>query len=189
MRQEIRIGGFGGQGIVLAGHILGRAAIAAGKHAAMTQSYGPEMRGGRVAADVVLDDRPIDYPKVIRPEISVFLFQGAYEHHRQEIGPVLLYDQDLVQLHPEDAAREGRTVYAIRPNKIAEELGRRVVVNIAMLGALTALTDLLPAEVLEEAVLASVPRKALDLNREAFRWGLAHGLELRAQRKEVEVRR
>lgn len=182
MRQEIRLGGFGGQGIVLAGHILGRAAIAAGREAAMTQSYGPEMRGGRVAADVVLDDRPIDYPKVIKPDVSVFLFQGAYEHHRHEIGPLLVFDQDLVQLQPEDTASAGRVVYTIRANRIAEELGRRVVVNIVMLGALTALTGLLPAEVVEEAVLASVPKKALDLNREAFRRGLAHGTELRASR-------
>jgi 2-oxoglutarate ferredoxin oxidoreductase subunit gamma len=182
MRQEIRLGGFGGQGIVLAGHIVGRAAIAAGKYAAMTQSYGPEMRGGRVAADVVIDSQPIDYPKVIKPDISIFLFQETYEHHRREIGRTLIYDKDLVVLKDEHLGQNGLEVYAIRANGIAEELGRRVVVNIVTLGAFTALTELLPVEVMEEAVLTSVPKKALDLNREAFRRGLAHGMELRALR-------
>lgn len=178
MRREIRLGGFGGQGIMLAGQILGRAAILAGKHATMTQSYGPEMRGARVAADVVIDDQPIDYPKVIKPEISVFLFQGAYDYYCQEVGRLLIYDQDLVRLRePPDGVR----VYPIRANGIAEELGRRVVVNIVMLGAFTAISSLLPVEVMEEAVLRSVPKKALELNKEAFRRGLEHGEELIAR--------
>jgi 2-oxoglutarate ferredoxin oxidoreductase subunit gamma len=180
MRREIRLGGFGGQGIMLAGQILGRAAILAGKHATMTQSYGPEMRGARVAADVVIADEPIDYPKVIKPEISVFLFQGAYDYYRREIGQLLIYDQDLVK--PElGEPPDGLRVFPIRANGLAEELGRRVVVNIVMLGAFTAITGLLPVEVMEEAVLRSVPKKALELNKEAFRRGLEHGKELLAR--------
>jgi len=180
MRQEIRIGGFGGQGIMLAGYILGRGAIIAGKHAVMTQSYGPEMRGARVAADVILDDRPIDYPKVTRPDISVFMFQGAYDYYLSHggLGRVLIYDEDLVKPDGERLRAGGVKVYPIRANRIAEELGRRVVANIVMLGSLVALTGLLPVEALEEAVLRSVPKKALELNREAFRRGLEHGQRL-----------
>ncbi len=180
MRQEVRLGGFGGQGIMLAGQILGRAAILAGKHATMTQSYGPEMRGARVAADVVIDDQPIDYPKVISPEISVFLFQGAYDYYRSygEVGRMLIYDQDLVK--PEEPP-EGARVFPIQANGLAEELGRRVVVNIVALGAFAAISGLLPVEALEEAVLRSVPKKALELNKEAFRRGLEHGKELKAR--------
>lgn len=177
-RQEIRLGGFGGQGIMLAGYILGRAAIAAGKWAVMTQSYGPEMRGARVAADVILDERPIDYPKVTEPDISVFLFQKAYDHYRAHLGRTLIYDEDLVQVEEEHLLQDGLEVYPIRPNRIAEELGRRVVANIAMLGSLVAITGLLPVEALEEAVLQSVPPKALDLNKEAFHQGLEDGRKL-----------
>lgn len=178
MRQEIRLGGFGGQGIMLAGYALGRAAILVGKHAVMTQSYGPEIRGARVAADVVLDDQPIDYPKVIEPEISVMLFQEAYDYYHDELGQKLIYDEDLVQLREEHRRQEGIEVYAIQSNRIAEELGRRVVANIVMLGALVALTDVLPVEAIEEAVTRSVPEKALELNKEAFRRGLEHGKAL-----------
>jgi len=177
MRHEIRLGGFGGQGIMLAGQVLGRAAILTGKHATMTQSYGPEMRGARVAADVVIADEPIDYPKVIKPEISIFLFQGAYDHYRREVGRLLIYDQDLVKPEPENHP-DDLLLYPIKANRIAEELGRRVVVNIAALGAFTAITDLLPEEAMEEAVLRSVPRKALELNKEAFHRGLEHGREI-----------
>ncbi|MGQ9477645.1 MAG: 2-oxoacid:acceptor oxidoreductase family protein [Candidatus Bipolaricaulia bacterium] len=177
MRREVRLGGFGGQGIMLAGQILGRAAILAGKYATMTQSYGPEMRGARVAADVVIADEPIDYPKVISPEISVFLFQGAYDYYRREVGELLIYDQDLVKIgEPPDggAAR----AFPIQANRLAEELGNRVVVNIVMLGTFAAISGLLPVEALEEAVLRSVPKKALELNKEAFRRGLEHGKKL-----------
>jgi len=178
MRQEIRLGGFGGQGIMLAGYILGRAAILAGKHATMTQSYGPEIRGARVAADVVLDDEPIDYPKVTQPDIAVMLFQEAYDYYCHEVNDVLIYDEDLVQLDPRHLEQEGLLIYPIRANRIAEELGRRVVTNIVTLGALAALTNVLPVEALEEAVLRSVPQKALDVNKEAFKRGLEHGTQL-----------
>ena len=177
-RQEIRLGGFGGQGIMLAGFILGRAAILAGKHATMTQSYGPEIRGARVAADVVLSPEPIDYPKVIRPDIAVMLFQEAYDYYCQDVNQVLLYDEDLVQLDKKHLEQEGLQIYPIRANRIAEELGRRVVTNIVSLGALAVLTNVLPVEAIEEAVLRSVPPKALELNKEAFQRGLEHGQEL-----------
>ncbi len=179
MRQEIRFGGFGGQGIMLAGYILGRAAIAAGKWAVMTQSYGPEMRGARVAAAVVLDEGPIDYPKVSEPDVSVFMFQEAYDYYRDKTGEVLIYDQDLVQVE-EDG---GRKIFPIQANRIAEELGRRVVANIVMLGSLTAITGLLPVEAMEKAALQSVPKKALELNREAFRRGLEHGAKVLGDRR------
>ena len=178
MRQEIRLGGFGGQGIMLAGFILGRAAILAGKHATMTQSYGPEIRGARVAADVVLAEEPIDYPKVIRPDIAVMLFQEAYDYYCRDVGEVLIYDEDLVRLDQKHREQEGLQIYPIRANRIAEELGKRVVTNIVSLGALAVLTNVLPVEAIEEAVLRSVPQKALELNKEAFQRGLEHGQEL-----------
>lgn len=187
MRREIRLGGFGGQGIVLAGYIIGRAALSMGGWVVMTQSYGPEMRGGRVAADVILDDaEPIDYPKVTEPDISVFMGQEAYDYYHNNLGQILIYDEDLVQIDREHLPGNGFLVpasfprvkvYTIQANRIAEELGRRVVANIAMLGSFTALSRLLPPEAVEEAVLQAVPQKALDLNREAFRRGLADGIE------------
>ncbi|MFQ6033493.1 MAG: 2-oxoacid:acceptor oxidoreductase family protein [Candidatus Bipolaricaulia bacterium] len=183
MRREVRLGGFGGQGIMLAGYILGRAAIAAGRHAVMTQAYGPEIRGARVAADVILDDEPIDYPRVTKPDISIFMFQEAYDHYRANIGRILIYDEDLVQLDREHLQNKQIEIYPIRANRIAEELGRRVVANIAMLGSFTVISGLLPAEVMEEAVLATVPRKSFELNKEAFRRGLEYGRSVLEEKK------
>jgi 2-oxoglutarate ferredoxin oxidoreductase subunit gamma len=172
VRREIRLAGFGGQGIVLAGHILGRAALSRGGHVVMTQSYGPEMRGGRVAADVVLDSEAIDFPMVMaRPDISVFMSQVSYNYYHDDIGSILIYDEDLVQ--PD--AHLGTKAYPIHANRIAEELGRRMVANIVMLGSFTAITGLITSAAMEAAVLVSVPKKTQDLNREAFRRGLEYG--------------
>lgn len=172
MRREIRLAGFGGQGIVLAGHILGRAALSRGEHVVMTQSYGPEMRGGRVAADVILDSEAIDFPMVMdRPDISVFMSQESYTYYHDEIGAILIYDQDLVQ--PD--VRPGTTAYPIHANRLAEELGGRIMANIVMLGSFTVITHLISPEAMEASVMVSVPEEARELNREAFRRGLKYG--------------
>lgn len=171
MRQEIRLAGFGGQGIVLAGHILGRAALSRGGHVVMTKSYGPEMRGGRVAADVVLDAVAIDFPLVMaRPDISVFMSQESYDYYHDDLGSIIIYDEDLVQ--PD--AHLGNGAYPIHANRIAEELGQRMVANIAMLGSFTAITGLITPETMEAAVQDSVPKKARDVNKKAFRRGLEY---------------
>jgi len=172
VRREIRLAGFGGQGIILAGHILGRAALSHGGHVVMTQSYGPEMRGGRVAADVILDSEAIDFPMVMgRLDISVFMSQEAYHYYHDDIGSIIIYDEDLVQAD----AHPGSEAYPIHANRIAEELGRRMVANIVMLGSFTAITGLITPAEIEAAMLVSVPKKARDLNREAFRRGLEYG--------------
>src|SRR3972149_10233566 len=79
MRQEVRLGGFGGQGIILAGYMLGKAAaLYDGKEAVFTQAYGPEARGGACSADLVISDEPIGYPMVSRPELLVLMSQEAF---------------------------------------------------------------------------------------------------------------
>src|SRR3970282_2455512 len=79
MRQEVRLGGFGGQGIILAGYMLGKAAaLYDGKEAVFTQAYGPEARGGACSADLVISDEAIDYPMVSRPELLVLMSQEAF---------------------------------------------------------------------------------------------------------------
>ena len=77
-KYEIRIGGFGGQGIVLAGNILGKAAaLHEGMNAVFTQSYGPEARGGSCSADVVISPHPIYYPRVVKPKVLVLMSEDA----------------------------------------------------------------------------------------------------------------
>ena len=117
MRKEIRISGFGGQGVVLAGYVLGRAlSLYEGLEAVMTQSYGPEARGGASSANVVTSDRPIAYPFVQHPEILIALSQEAYSRFRPMAvdHAQVLIDLDLVKPFEDDP------VHAIPATKLAE---------------------------------------------------------------------
>jgi 2-oxoglutarate ferredoxin oxidoreductase subunit gamma len=180
-RREVRLSGFGGQGIVLAGSILGKAAaIYDGKHATFTQSYGPEARGGACAAEVVIDDRPVHYPHIVDPELLVVMSQGAYNRYvpafRQD--GLLIVDTDLVEL---DEQVGDRRVLAVPATRIAEEVGRTVVANIVMLGFVAAVTDLVSVEAMREAALSSIPRKTIEMNTNAFEAGLKYGRETKTE--------
>lgn len=171
MRQEIRISGFGGQGIGLAGFILGKAiALYSGKEAVMTQSYGPEARGGASSANIVLSEREIAYPFVQQPDILVAMSQEAYSKFRNTIkdDAVIIIEEDLVQPNSDD------TPFKIPATRMAEGLGRRIVSNIVMLGYLTAVTELIDKEAMIQAIRSSVPEKTVPLNLEAFEAGYAY---------------
>ncbi len=179
-RREVRFSGFGGQGIILAGNILGKAAaIYDGKHATFTQSYGPEARGGACAAEVIIDKNPVHYPHIVDPEMLVVMSQGAYNRYLPGFRPkgLLIIDSDLVEL---DETVGERTVLGIPATRIAEEVGRKVVANIVMLGFVAAVTDLVSVDAMRDAALASIPKKTIDLNTRAFQAGLDYGLERQA---------
>ena len=98
---EIRVAGFGGQGVILCATVIGKAAsIYQGGFATMTQSFGPEARGGSSSAQVILSDAPIHYPYVTRPDILVVMSQEAYTRFSPELKPggMLLIERDLVRL-------------------------------------------------------------------------------------------
>jgi 2-oxoglutarate ferredoxin oxidoreductase subunit gamma len=171
MRKEIRISGFGGQGVAIAGYILGKAAsIYQGLEAAMTQAHGPEARGGASSSDIVIADHPIDYPFVQRADILVALSQEAYTRFRPEVGAqsVVLVDTGLVTPFPDDRP------LGIPATQLAEEMGRRIVANVVMLGYLTAMTNLLERHAVEKAIETSVRPSSVDLNLEAFSVGYEH---------------
>lgn len=164
MKTEIRICGFGGQGIILAGVVLGEAAVRAGYWAVQTQSYGPESRGGAARSEVVISSDPIDYPRVTRADVVVALSQAGYDRYGQDVadGGRVIVDQSLV-------AAEG--VMAVPFTTTAEEVGRKIVTNIVMLGYVSTRLGLIPHELLEETVLANIPSGTEDLNRRAVRAG------------------
>lgn len=167
---EIRIGGFGGQGIILAGSILGRAlTVHAGRNAVMAESYGPESRGGACVAELVTADGEIDYPRVVDPDVLVLMSQQAYDKYAgaRSDGCVLIVDEDLVDLgenSPDGVLRAPAT-------RLAEELGRRIVANIVMLGFVSGATGIVGIELLRDAVAASVPRGTEELNLAAVNAG------------------
>jgi 2-oxoglutarate ferredoxin oxidoreductase subunit gamma len=179
-RQEVRLSGFGGQGIVLAGNILGKAVVLhEGRNAVFTQSYGPEARGGACSADVVLSGEIIHYPKVSSPDVLVFMSEEAKNTYGKQIekGTTVIYDEDLVQAG--DLDKQVPRVFSVPATRFAEELGRKMVANIVMLGFLAAVTDVVKHDSLKKAVLSSVPKGTEALNTSAFERGYEYGQEKR----------
>jgi 2-oxoglutarate ferredoxin oxidoreductase subunit gamma len=132
---EIRVAGFGGQGVILSAMIIGKAAsIYEGGHATLTQSFGPEARGGASSAQVVLSDRPIHYPYVTAPDILVVMSQEAYTRFAPELKDegILIVEEDTVRI---SELKAGVRVYGVPATRLAEELGRRMVLNVVMVGA------------------------------------------------------
>ncbi len=174
-RHEIRLSGFGGQGIITAGYILGKAsALYDDRYVTFIKSYGPESRGGACSAQVIIGEEEINYPQLVEPELLVTMSQEAYDKYADELksGGTLLIDSDLVDV---DDSRRDVAVHAIPATRIAEnEIGRKIVANIVMLGFVAAHTDAVSAEAVREAVLSSVPKGTEEMNQAAFDAGYAY---------------
>ncbi len=171
MRKEVRFAGFGGQGVILAAYVLGRAvSMHTPMHATMTQSYGPESRGGACEADVVVSDHEVDTPEVERPDILVLFSQEAVAKNLENVrsASLVLSDVDLVRLDGEVA----RKAVSLPFTRTADALGRRIVANMVMLGALTRASGLVPREAMEAAVAESVKPSTRELNLKAFDAGI-----------------
>jgi len=178
MRVEIRIGGFGGQGIIRTGLILATASCVYGdKNAIQTASYGPESRGGRCRSEVIISDEDIDFPKVEHPDILLVMSQEAYLGYIDDLkkNGILIVDPDLV---PNQKKNLKANVYEVPATRIAEALGKKIVANVVMIGAFAAIANLLNVEHLKESIRRNVPKAFLDLNLTAFEKGYEYGKNL-----------
>lgn len=179
IRKEIRFTGFGGQGMVVMGYILGKAAtVFDGKEATMTQSYGPEARGGASSTQVIISNQRVFYPYVTECDFLVCMSQEGYEKYRSKIkrDGILIIDQDLVTLKPGEKTDK---IYKIPATRFAEELGRKIVANIVMLGFFSAFADFVSEEALRKAIATSVPKPTVDLNLKAFDKGRSYAAEIK----------
>ena len=173
MYKQITITGFGGQGVVLAGRIVGQAAaIGDNLESTLVQSYGPESRGGACSAQVTIADGPIYFPYIQNPDILVCMSQSGYDKQYASLKAdgVLIIEQDLVK------PTEPREHFAIPCTRFSEELGNKMMANIVMLGFLSAVSDLVGTDSLRQAMLASVPPKTKETNALAFERGRQEGL-------------
>ncbi len=173
----VKLGGFGGQGIILSGLILGKAAtLFSDKKATFTQSYGPEARGGSCSANVMISESDIDYPYVTRPHHMIIMSQGAYEKYIDKLrsGGKLLYDEDLVELK---FRRDDIHRFGIPATRLAEQIGRKIVANIVMLGFVAAVTEVVDYEAMKSAILDSVPPGTEELNLKAYNTGYDEGVK------------
>ena len=177
---EIRIAGFGGQGVILSAIVLGKAAsIYENGFATMTQNFGPEARGGACSAQLVISDSPVLYPYTTLPDIMVIMSQEAYNRFAHDLKPggMLIIEEDLVRV---SNMNRDKQVYAIPATRFAEELGKRMVLNSVMVGFFTAVTKLLGPDAVRKAVADSVPTSFRELNLKAFEKGYEYGIDVLA---------
>jgi len=169
-RFEIRLSGSGGQGIILASIVLAEAAgIFDGYNVSQTQSYGPEARGGRCKAEVVISSKQIDYPKAVQLDMMLAMNQASCDSYCFDFktNGLLLVDSGLVDQVPTSR------VVGLPFTKIAREVaGRDLAANIVALGALGHFCPLLSAKSLEAALSARVPQETLKMNRLALHAGI-----------------
>ena len=176
---DIKIGGLGGQGVILAGIIVGKASsIFDVKYATLTQSFGPEARGSACSAQVIVSDEVIAYPYVTNPNILVVMSKDAFTKFSPEVtkGGIILIEEDLVTV-PDDFRTDVK-LFKIPATRFAEDLGRKMVLNIVMVGFFAAVTKLVSKEAFEAAVKKSVPPGTEELNLKAFKMGYEHGIKL-----------
>ena len=184
--KEILISGFGGQGIVLIGNILGKAAtIHDMKHATMIQAYGPEARGGSCSSQIIISEEEILFPYVQNPEVLICMNQEAFDKNVASLlpGGLLIWDTDLVKTRDLDARW---TAYHIPATRFAEKIGNKMMANIVMLGFLSALSELVRPDSLREAVLSSVPPKTREINAKAFERGREYGEAIQKSRAKLD---
>jgi 2-oxoglutarate ferredoxin oxidoreductase subunit gamma len=177
-RTEIKIGGFGGQGVILSGYIVGRAAsIYDSKYATMIQAFGPEARGSACSAQIIVSKEEIAYPYLTTPDLMVIMSQEAYTKFSPELAPggTLITESELVVPHN---LRKDVRHFSIPATRFAEELGKKMVLNIVMMGFTAAVTDVVGAEAMRNAVKVSVPEGTEGLNLRAFEKGYEYGMAL-----------
>lgn len=178
MRKNIRIAGFGGQGIILAGIVIGKAAsLYDNIFAVQTQSYGPEARGGASKTEVVISDSEIDYPKVQKPDIFIAMSNEALMAYLNDLkeGGILIVDPDMIK--EEDILpfiqKHNINYYKAPVTRTAtEKIGLNIVANIVMVGAITKITKVVSEEAARKAVAASVPPGTEEKNIAAFEAGM-----------------
>jgi len=181
---ELQFAGLGGQGVILAGMTIGRGlALYEDYHVSLTQSFGPEARGSACSVQLIVSPEPVHYPYISRPHILAVLSQEAYRRFAPQLreGGILLLEEDLVQAND---LRPDIRLYRVPATRLAEELGRKMVLNMVLVGFFSAVTGLLRPEAARRAVAESVPPGTDALNLAAFDRGHAYGL---AQLAEAEA--
>jgi 2-oxoglutarate ferredoxin oxidoreductase subunit gamma len=176
-RVRLVFSGSGGQGVITAAIILAEAAVIhEGMNATQSQSYGAAARGGSTRSDIIISDSEIDFPEVTQPNILVCLTQDAYNSYSSLIRPggTLLTDSRYVQITRKvDAKQIELPMY----ERVMEKIGKPVVFNICVLGALIGITEVIRSKSVMAAVAGKVPKDFVDLNNRAFDLGLVLGAQ------------
>ena len=169
MRKQLRLSGSGGQGVITAAIIFAEAAVAEGKEAVQSQSYGPEARGGASKSEVIIDDGPIYHPHVLVPDLVLAMTQKAADKYYGDLNAdgLLVLDDSLVPETPDFPH-----VVRIPITKLAiEQVGKPLFANIVALGALVRLTNLVSFDTIRQSVAHRVPPHTVEQNMKALQVG------------------
>jgi 2-oxoglutarate ferredoxin oxidoreductase subunit gamma len=174
-RCRLVFSGSGGQGVITATIILAEAAVLyENLNAVQSQSYGAAARGGATRSDVIISESTIDYPKVIQPNVLICLTQEAYNKFYPMIRPggLLITDTRYVKIQKKvDAQQRELPMF----QNVMDKIGKPIVFNICMLGAVISMVDLINPEAIMKVLEKRIPADFLDLNRQALELGLALG--------------
>lgn len=173
MKEELRLSGSGGQGLILAGIILAEAALLDGKLAIQSQSYGPEARGGSSKAEVMISDDEIYFPKVTKPDLVLAMSQEAAKKYVCDLSDkgILITDSLFVSELP--SSFKGKVLELPITHTAKTELGKALFANIIALGAIVRLTNIVSETSIIKAVLSRVPKGTEEINEKAIRLGMA----------------
>jgi len=172
---QVRWGGFGGQGVVLVGVLLGQAGVLDGKYATVANSYGPQARGSACKSEVIFADGPIDFPNLITADILIAMSESSYNSFCRDVRPgsgTILYDPDLV------VPQEGLPVRQVgipATDHALRKLQEKQVANIVLLGALVEITGIVSHPAVRKAIHHQVGERFRSLNLKAFSLGVKLG--------------
>jgi len=167
--------GYGGQGIVLAGTVLGQAAFKDGKWVSGTNSYGAASRGGACRAEVVISDQPLSYPYVIEADVLIAMYQTAYNRYIRQVrseGGIVIYDDHFVS---PGEARGLKQVPIPATRTAIDDFKSEIVANMVMLGAAVEIAGLVNKDSLRSAVAETVAERLRELDLEAVEAGFRLG--------------
>jgi 2-oxoglutarate ferredoxin oxidoreductase subunit gamma len=167
---EVRISGLGGQGVVLAGQILGRAAVYDGKNAVQTQSYGAEARGSSAKSEVIISDNKIGFPSVRKPDVLVAMNQEALDKHLKDISEksILIVDSTHVKKIPTIKIK----IFKIPATEAAEKAFKaKIYANMLILGVLTKIIGIISVKAVEKAIEDTLGEKNAKVNIQAYKLG------------------
>ncbi|MCX8117796.1 MAG: 2-oxoacid:acceptor oxidoreductase family protein [Desulfobacterota bacterium] len=173
--KQIRLSGFGGQGVVLAGLLLGQAGVLEGKYISGSNSYGAQARGSGCKSEIIFSEGPVDFPHLTVADVLVAMSQGAYNTYCTEVRPetgLILFDQTLVEPRADLRVKH----LGIPATEVSvKRLKNKQVANIVFLGALIQITKLVSAKALRKAIAMHVSERFRPLNLQALRVGMELG--------------
>ena len=172
MREELFITGIGGQGIILAGELIAKAAMEKGYYAVMTKIYGAEVRGGASSSGVIISDNKIFFPFVRRPDYILALHEKGLRSHAPRNTKILIIDEDLVRSLPNISYERLVKLPLIR---IAESIGASILANMVLLGIYSAFSRSISVEDLKKVIISEVKEKYKELNLRALEKGYEIG--------------